>query len=244
MDLYSLVTGLIGQNGRRGALMISLDCNHPDLEEFLEIKSDLDKITKANISIRITDDFIKAIKNKEMYKLSFTRKESGEVIEKEIDAYGFFKRFAEMNWDYAEPAFLYWDNITNWNLLSEYKDFEYAGCNPCAEEPLPENGSCLLGSINLSEFVKNGEFDFDDFAHTVSISTIALNEVLDEGLPLHPLEAQKETVRDWRQIGLGIFGLSDMLIKMGIKYGSKESLKLSEQISKLMINISVKHHHY
>lgn len=239
MDLYSLVTGLIGQNGRRGALMISLDCSHPDIEEFLEIKSDLDKITKANISIRVTDDFINAIKNKEMYTLSFTREESGEVIEREIDAYKFFKRFAEMNWDYAEPAFLYWDNITKYNLLSEYEDFEYAGCNPCAEEPLPENGSCLLGSINLSEFVKNGEFDFDDFAYTVSISTIALNEVLDEGLPLHPLEAQRNTVRDWRQIGLGIFGLSDMLIKMKIPYDSEKAFILCDCIGSLMINMSV-----
>ena len=105
MDLYSLVTGLIGQNGRRGALMISIDCNHPDLEDFINVKSDLNKVTKANISIKITDEFMNAVKNREKYKLSFTREETGEVIEKEIDAY---------------------------ELLSEDKNFSYAGTNPLA----------------------------------------------------------------------------------------------------------------
>ena len=132
MDLYSLVTGLIGQNGRRGALMISIDCSHPDLEDFINVKSDLNKVTKANISIKITDEFMRAVKNREKYKLSFARKETGEVIEKEIDAYEFFYKMCEMNWDYAEPGMLFWDRIENWNLLSEDKNFSYAGTNPCA----------------------------------------------------------------------------------------------------------------
>lgn len=135
MDLYSMVTGLIGQNGRRGALMISLDCNHPDLEEFIEVKSDLNKVTKANISIKITDKFMEAVKNREKFMLEFVREESGEGILKEVDAYKIFHKFCEMNWNYAEPAMLFWDRIKNWNLLSEDKNFEYAGTNPCAEEP-------------------------------------------------------------------------------------------------------------
>ena len=131
MDLYSLITGLIGQSGRRGALMLSISCDHPDLEEFIGVKSDLDRVTKANISVRITDDFMKAVKNKEMFTLSFTRKETGETITKEVNAYDIFHKLCEMNWDYAEPGMLYWDEIENYNLLSCDNEFSYAGTNPC-----------------------------------------------------------------------------------------------------------------
>lgn len=235
MDLYSLVTGLIGQNGRRGALMLSLSCDHPDLEEFIGIKQNTDKVTKANISIRVTDRFMAAVKNKEKYTLSFTRLETGETITKEVDAYSIFHKICESNWNWAEPGMLWWDRIENWNLLSCDDSFHYAGTNPCAEEPLPPGGSCLLGSINLSEFVtKDKQFDFDDFANTVDISVKALNNVLDEGLPLHPLKEQRESVSDWRQIGLGIMGLADMLIKMNIRYGSEESINICDLIGQKM----------
>ena len=132
MGLYSLITGLIGQNGRRGALMLSISCDHPDLEEFIGMKSDLDRCTKANISIRITDKFMVAVKNKQPFTLKFTRVETGEVITKEVDAYSIFHKICEMNWDYAEPGMLFWDRIENWNLLSLDNNFEYAGTNPCA----------------------------------------------------------------------------------------------------------------
>ena len=376
MDLYSMTTELIGQNGRRGALMISLDCHHPDIEDFITIKSDLDKVTKANISIRVTDDFLQAVVDDKDFKLEFTREETGEKIEKTVKASEIFDKFARMNWDYAEPAFLFWDRIKNYNLLGNDGEFEYAGVNPCltgdtlietakgvipikdlvgtnpdvccvdkngdvviekarkvwltqkgatvvlvktskgalkctpdhkiyvqekgwvcacdleaydclmgfdnytrelnesdyyvqnieylaekedvydmtvptehnfiannilvhncAEEPLPAGGSCLLGAINLSQFVLNpftnaATFDYVAFEQTVKDSVFALNEVLDEGLPLHPLKIQQETVRDWRQIGLGIMGLADMLIKMGITYGSSEAIKLCDNIGK------------
>lgn len=240
MDLYSMVTGLIGQNGRRGALMLSLSCEHPDLEEFIGIKSDLDRVTKANISIRITDKFMAAVKNKTPFTLSFTRLETGETITKEIDAYEMFHKMCEMNWDYAEPGMLFWDRINNWNLLSCDDEFEYAGTNPCAEEPLPAGGSCLLGSINLAEFACDTGFDFESFKHCVKSSVIALNEVLDEGLPLHPLKEQRESVYDWRQIGLGIFGLADLLIKLGIKYGSPEAIDLCDMIGHTMADMAIK----
>lgn len=240
MDLYSLVTGLIGQNGRRGALMISISCEHPDLEEFIEIKSDLNRVTKANISVRITDKFMTAVKLRKPFTLSFTRTETGETITKEVDAYSLFHKLCEMNWDYAEPGMLFWDRIENWNLLSCDDDFHYAGTNPCAEEPLPSGGSCLLGSINLSEFVKEHQgFDFEEFKRVVDISVKALNEVLDEGLPLHPLQEQRDSVRDWRQIGLGIFGLADMLIKMNLRYGSRESIDLCDAIGHAMAYQSI-----
>ena len=234
MDLYSLTTELIGQNGRRGALMISISCDHPDIEDFITIKSDLDKITKANLSIRVTNKFMRAVENDSIYTLSFTREETGEEIKKTIKARELFDKFCYMNWDYGEPAFLFWDRVKSYNLLSEDDAFEYAGVNPCAEEPLPSGGSCLLGSLNLAAFVEtiNGQpqFNMDEFRKAVVIAVYGLNDVLDEGLPLHPLEVQRDSVRDWRQIGLGIMGLADMLIKLGVTYGSGESLEICDDI--------------
>lgn len=234
MDLYSLTTELIGQNGRRGALMISISCDHPDIEDFITIKSDLDKITKANLSIRVTNEFMRAVENDATYTLSFTREETGEEIKKTIKARELFDKFCYMNWDYGEPAFLFWDRVKSYNLLSGDDAFEYAGVNPCAEEPLPSGGSCLLGSLNLAAFVEtiNGQpqFNMSEFRKAVVIAVYGLNDVLDEGLPLHPLEVQRDSVRNWRQIGLGIMGLADMLIKLGVTYGSEESLVICDDI--------------
>ena len=230
MDTFSQVTEQIGQNGRRGALMISIDCTHPDLEKFITVKSDLNKVTSANISVRVTDRFMVAVKNDEDWELYYKRNETGEEIKKTVKARDIFDLLCRNNWDYAEPGILYWDRITNWNLVSNDKDFEYAGVNPCAEEPLPAGGSCLLGAINLAAFVRNGKFDWHDFNRTVNIAVKALNNVLDEGLERHPLAEQRKTVRDWRQIGLGIMGLADMLIKLGIEYGSPDSITLCDSI--------------
>ena len=239
MDLYNLTTSLIGQNGRRGALMLSINCNHPDLEEFIDVKTDLTKLTKANISVRVTDEFMKAVVVGEYHDLEFVRDETGEVIIRTVFAPDIFKKLCTNNWTYGEPGMLFWDRIEKWNLLANDPEFKFAGVNPCAEEPLPAGGSCLLGSINLSAFVKDGKFDFADFADTVSHAVIALNEVLDEGLELHPLFEQRKSVADWRQIGLGIFGLGDMLIKIGMEYGSADSIYLCERIGFVMADTAI-----
>lgn len=244
MELYSLVTALIGQNGRRGALMISIDCSHPDVTEFIELKTDLDKVTKANISIRIHEDFMKAVKNNEEYLLHYTRETTGEVIEKKVNARDLFRRITETNWDYAEPGALFWDRVESWNLLSNTKEFSYAGVNPCAEEPLPAGGSCLLGSINLSAFVENpftdeAYFDFNEFKKCVQASVRALNEVLEEGLPLHPLKEQRESVEQWRQIGLGIMGLADALLKLGLTYGEEDAVEMCDKIGFAMADTAI-----
>ena len=243
MDLYSLVTQLIGQNGRRGALMISLSCTHPDIEEFIRIKTDLKKVTKANISVRLTDAFMDAVIADQPFTLSFTRKETGQKIEKQVMARKLFQLMALANWDYAEPGALFWDRIVNWNLLSNTKEFSYAGVNPCAEEPLPAGGSCLLGSMNLAAFVSGGQekpvFDLVGFRKAVRVCVRGLNKILEEGLPLHPLEEQRQSVRDWRQIGLGIMGLADMLIELGIRYGSEEAVKLCDTIGAAMADTAM-----
>lgn len=236
MDFYSHVTGLIGQSGRRGALMLSIDCSHPDLEDFINLKTQSDICTKANISVRISDAFMKAVENNEDWTMSFYRPESNQTITKTKKARDLFRLLALRNWEWAEPGILYWDRIQNYNLLDN-TDFKYAGVNPCAEEPLPAGGSCLLGSINLAEFVKNpfkktACIDFDALEQAVFVSVVALNQVLIEGLNLHPLEEQRNSVHELRQIGLGTMGLGDMLIKLGIKYGSEESLKIIDTIYK------------
>ena len=238
-DLYSMVTGLIGQHGRRGALMLSISCEHPDLEEFMSVKTDLERVTKANMSIRVTDEFMNAVREKKSFPQTFTRPETNEYIRKNLDSYEFFKKLCYANWDFGEPGCLFWDRISSWNLLSEFPDFSYAGTNPCAEEPLPAGGSCLLGSMNLSAFVKDKEFDEEEFKQAVRICVRALNDVLDEGLPLHPLQEQRDSVRDWRQIGLGIMGLADMLIKMEVTYGSKEAIDICNRIGFIMADTAI-----
>ena len=238
MDTFSQVTETIGQNGRRGALMLSMDCTHPEIIDFINIKTDLNRVTKANISVRITDDFMKAVKNDEDWELYF--KTEHEEIKKTVKAKEIFKLLCKNNWDYAEPGILFWDRIKNYNILSEDENFEYAGVNPCAEEPLPDGGSCLLGALNLSAYVENKEFNFDLFEEDIFKAVKGLNEVLDQGLPLHPLAIQRETVRDYRQIGLGVMGIADMLIKMEIKYDTDEALKLCDTIGYTLASTALK----
>jgi len=207
MDLYSMVTGLIGMRGRRGALMLNMDVSHPDIEEFIDIKNDLNKVTKANISVNITDDFMNAVKNNEEYELYFKVDATGEEIRKKVNARKLFRKLAFNNWNMAEPGMLFTDRINSWHLMSEDPEFEFAGVNPCAEETLPAFGSCNLSSINLAEFVKkhftkHAYFEFEKFGEMVRQGVIYLNKVLDENMNLHPLQQQREMSRDLRQIGL------------------------------------------
>lgn len=237
MQGYSQTTEEIGQRGRRGALMISLDCHHPDLLDFIDIKAKSDSVTKANISVRVTDDFMRAVENDDEWVMSFTREETGETITKTAKARDIFNKLCLNNWNWAEPGILFWDRIEQYNLLENNTEFEYAGTNPCAEEPLPAGGSCLLGSINLAEFVNDKcEFEWDDFYNTINVAVRALNDVLDEGLPLHPLQEQRDSVRDWRQIGLGVMGVADMLVKMHLRYDSDDAIEHCRDVSQALAN--------
>lgn len=241
MDLFSMVTGLIGMRGRRGALMLNMDCNHPDIGDFIDVKNDLAKVTYANISVNIDDEFMNAVKNDDEYNLHFKVESTGEEINNKINARELYNKLAKNNWNMAEPGILYKDRIDSWHLMSEDKSFEFAGVNPCAEETLPAFGSCNLSSINLSEFVKKpftkyAHFEFEKFGEMVREGVIYLNEVLDENMELHPLEQQREMSKELRQIGLGIMGLADMFIKLGIKYGGEESISFIHKIGNTMIN--------
>lgn len=243
MDLYSQVTGLIGQAGRRGALMISISCKHPDIEEFINLKTKQGVCEKANISIRVSDDFMEAAIHDEDWITEFTSEETG-TITKTFKARDLLKLLAKRNWEWAEPGMLYWDRITGYNMLNNDERFSYAGVNPCAEEPLPAGGSCLLGSINLSEFVLNpftneATIDYSSLVDAVKKAVRALNDVLDEGAALHPLEEQRNSVRNWRQIGLGTMGLADMLIKLGLIYGSVSALGMTQEVYKTIAQAAV-----
>ena len=243
MDFYSYITGLIGQSGRRGALMISIDCKHPDIEEFINLKTKQGVCEKANISIRVSDEFMEAAIQDRDWVTEFTSRETG-TITKTFKARDLLKLLAKRNWEWAEPGLLYWDRISQYNMLNNDGNFAYAGVNPCAEEPLPAGGSCLLGSINLSEFVLNpftdkANIDWNSLEEAVSIAVLGLNEVLNEGMALHPLNEQRESVRNWRQIGLGTMGLADMLIKLGVTYGSVDALKITESIYETIATTAV-----
>lgn len=474
MDFYSYVTGLIGQSGRRGALMLSIDCSHPDIEEFINLKTKQGVCEKANISIKVSDEFMQAALDDKDWITKFTSKETG-TITKTFKARDLLKLLAKRNWEWAEPGLLYWDRVTEYNMLDNDEKFNYAGVNPCltgdsliqtvegeipikdlvgstpfvycmdsegnltirkavkvwktrenaqlveiitgkgrlictpdhrifttnrgwieasnlqkgdkikglnrqttghkycsvglsgtkyekehrfiarhfydiedmdvhhindngfdnrlsnlevitheehsklsntgrtievnrdeitgrylskkehtsrtcrnlgkevgvnwyvqevrtldytedvydmtvedthnfiangfvvhncAEEPLPAGGSCLLGSINLNEFVLDpftniARIDFDALEDAVSIAVLGLNQVLNEGMMLHPLEEQRESVRNWRQIGLGTMGLADMLIKLGVTYGSELALTVTNNVYKAIAKASI-----
>lgn len=243
MDFYSYVTGLIGQSGRRGALMISISCEHPDIEEFINLKTKQGVCEKANISIRVSDEFMQAAIDDRDWETSFTSLETG-TITRTFRARDLLKLLAKRNWEWAEPGLLYWDRITGYNMLNNDGNFAYAGVNPCAEEPLPAGGSCLLGSINLSEFVVNpftdkANIDWDGLEEAVSIAVLGLNQVLNEGMMLHPLHEQRESVKNWRQIGLGTMGLADMLIKLGVTYGSTGAIKITESVYETIARTAV-----
>lgn len=240
MDLYNTTTGLIGQNGRRGALMVSISSEHPDLENFIQIKNDLDKLEKCNISVRVSDEFMEAVRNDDPWELVFRRQETGEDIRKEVRARDLFNIICKSAWDTGEPGLLFWDTIKTYNLNVNHPEFNYAGVNPCAEEPLPAGGSCLLGALNLAAFVnEDGAFNNDEFMKAIFIAVKGLNVVLDEGLKLHPLKEQQDSVRDWRQIGLGIMGLADCLIKMGLRYGSDQSLEFCDAIGSVLADTAI-----
>lgn len=239
MDLFSLVTELIAQNGRRGALMISLDCNHPDLIDFIQIKQNTDRVTKANISIKITDEFMKAVENDSDWTMSFNRPETGENIKKTISARKILRLIAESNHDWAEPGILFWDNIKNWNMLSHNKDYKLTGTNPCAEQPLNDYGSCNLCSFNLSQYVRFpftelASFNFYEFYKDVGAVVDFMDKVMEENIELHPLQSQKETVMDWRPIGIGVMGFAETLIKLDIRY--KNSSNIIDEIGEALLS--------
>lgn len=241
MDIYNVIGEVIGNNGRRSAILISLNCDHPDIEDFLIIKQNNNKIQGANISICFTDEFLQDVLENKKFELHFKNKENGEEIKREIDAGGFFKKFCEAQYDWGEPGALFIDKVREWHLLSGYPIDEYRidTTNPCGEFAGSEYNACNLGSINLYNFVDDpytdkAHFNMEYFCDTVKNAVTILDEILDYGYDLQPLDKNRKCIDDWRSIGLGIFGMADMFVAMGIKYGSDDSIILINDIMRNM----------
>jgi len=228
MNLFSENTNTIAQHGRRGANIQTLRVDHPDIEKFISIKTgDIDMVKYSNISVLLTHDFMEAVKDDNDFDLTY----NGEVYRtiKAVDLWNDIISHAHTS---AEPGLLFWDT------MKDYHNAEYCSplvsTNPCAEQPLPDGGCCNLGAVNLERFVdEKGNFMIEQFKDTVGIATRFLDNVVDYNVDRHALEDQKENAMNDRRIGLGILGLGDMLVRMGIKYDSEDALQTIDQIMQI-----------
>lgn len=241
--LYSYVTGLIEQGGsRRGALMIILEDWHPDIIDFINSKREAGKITNANISIAISDDFMWAVKNDTNWELQFPDTSdpkydtewdgdlyawSGKkIVYKTIKARQLWNMITESAWASAEPG-IWFKGQTNKYSNSYY--YNTLSCtNPCAEEPLPPNAVCNLGAINLSKFVKDDAVNWDLLGDIVRIAVRFLDDVIDA--TSYPFPEQETQQKSERRLGLGTMGLADMLIQLRIRYGSPEAIQFVDDL--------------
>mgnify|MGYP003148801863 FL=1 len=252
-DLYSYVCRMIGQNGRRGALMLSMDIRHPDIEQFVTMKHDLTKVTGANVSVKISDEFMKAVENNETFTLKFPIDSEEPTVTKEINATELWERVVDSATKTAEPGLLMWDNILKYLPANEYEQFKTECVNPCAELPLSAYDSCRLISINLKNFVtdpftENARFNFKKFSQIVAASMRLSDDLVE--LELEKLENIRsvadmpdekelwkklyETCANGRRTGLGTHGLADVLACLNLAYDSDESLAVIDKIYKTL----------
>jgi len=237
MELFSLTTGLIGQSGRRGALMITIPVHHPDIEEFIEIKhNNTDKVKHANISIKLTDKFMDAVINDEDFELYF--KTIHEEIRKKVNARELWQKIVQSARDSAEPGLVFWDRMTEMSPSDIYERLQVHSTNPCGEQILESGGACVLASLLLHTFIKNpytevAYFDFELFKEMVSRGVRHLDNVVELNFGCHGLQEQEEAAKLGRRIGLGVTGLADMYAALGLRYDSKEALHLADEIMKI-----------
>ena len=249
MEMFNKTTECITQGGsRKGALMISLDITHKEAETFITIKSNPEKINKANLSVEINDVFMQMVKmsyaDKKDYTMDIERTYGGKVIKYTICPIKIYKLLMQKAWESAEPGVIYTDRFRNYNLMQFCDDYQIETSNPCGEQPLPKDGACNLGSINLSQYViapftTIASFDFNEFKNDVAIAIKALDSLIDENLKNHAMDEQREMSKNYRNIGLGIMGLADTFAKLGIVYGSSQSIDLTETIMKAMLRQSI-----
>ncbi len=239
MELLSTTTGTIGQAGRRGALMITIRVDHPDVMDFINVKKDLKKVNYANISVKITDDFMKAVDADADFQLHF----SNEKVEmnRTVKARDVWKSLIKGAWQSAEPGVLFWDTIKR-ESTTEYNGMEVQGVNPCSEQTLESYGCCCLGSVNLSAFVKEpfterASIDWESLTRATQYGVRFLDNVLDYNAEKHPLHQQKDASLRSRRIGVGITGLGDMLIKLGLKYDEDSTIGFVDHLFERIKNV-------
>lgn len=239
MELMSLTTGTIGQSGRRGALMITIADDHPDVLAFTKVKRNLDKVRYANISVRVSDAFMRAVEADQPWTLKF--KNDRVNVERTVQAREIWRELIYGATHHAEPGVIFWDSIKRWST-SEYGNMNVTTTNPCSEIPLEPYGCCCLGNLGLQEFVLDefspqAQVDWPQLEHALRLATRFLDDVLDYNAEKHPLPAQREASLYSRRIGVGFTGLGDMLCKLRLKYDTKEAVEFVDRMFERIKNI-------
>ena len=226
MDVWDAMCRTIMSAGsRRGAMMATMRCDHPDIEDFIAAKSDPARLRNFNVSVLVTDGFMEAVKAGRSWDLAF-----GEKIYRTVDARDLWNRIMRSTYDYAEPGVIFIDRINESNNLAYCETI--SATNPCGEQPLPPYGTCLLGSVNLAKLVSH------PFEKDAGIDELALDDLVATAVRMmdnvievsrFPLEAQAVEARAKRRIGLGVTGLADALIMCGLAYGSEDAVQRTER---------------
>ena len=237
MDVWdSMCRTIMSAGSRRGAMMATMRCDHPDIEEFIAAKSDSKKLRMFNLSVLVSDAFMEALKKGEDWRLTFNDK-----IYKVIKAADLWDKIMRATYNYAEPGVIFIDRINEANNL-RYCEIITA-TNPCGEQPLPPYGACLLGSINLARLVEypfgeNAHLDVSQLENLVATAVRMMDNVIE--VSQFPLEVQKLEALNKRRIGLGVTGLADALLMVGLRYGSDEAVEKTEEWMKLIARASYK----
>ncbi len=263
MERYSNSTREVAQDGRRGALMLSISVKHPDAEGFIDAKMEKGKVTGANVSVRITDDFMDAVVNKKPFIQQYPIDSENPVYTKETDASKLWDKIIHNAWKSAEPGVLFWDTIANESVADCYADigFKTVSTNPCGEIPLCPYDSCRLLAINLYSYVEEpftskAKFNFDLFKQHVGLAQRMMDDIIDLELekidaildkiksdPEDPelkwverrlWEKIKQKALEGRRTGVGITGEGDMLASLGLQYGSENSTDFSSEVHKTL----------
>ena len=248
MDVWdSMCRTIMSAGGRRGAMMATMMCNHPDIMDFIAAKREVGRLNQFNMSVLVTDELMNKVKTGESVALvhkappmggcEHGQDEDGNYIYGYVQAEELWDAIMEETYHHAEPGVIFIDRINKENNL--WFAEEIMATNPCGEQPLPPYGACLLGSINVTKFV------IDPFTEEARLNTGELVEAMSTAVELtdcvidisnFPLEAQREEARMKRRMGLGVTGLADAMFMMGIRYGSEESRAFTEQVLRIMAN--------